>query len=688
MDERHDAPSMPSVQRWERNQIKRGNLEVRAGQHAEKLQSIGCRGPPTVRHYQLDNEEQYHLREHAAPGNERPLKRTDLTLPRATSPHRVHINRQDFRFTPAHQEHMAKLMHENNHHETEPEQRNKFKAGKNEGAERHRPMRTDRNATPMSKGKIAVLSHRGIEPYFGDMRNVAQFGVLKKLFGSELISSESRKKRGLHWGAESRVKSAYNAPMSDVIKSLPSSVALRRLPVVAIVGRPNAGKSTLFNRLLRQQKAVVDNTPGVTRDRNFSEAQWDGIPFILVDTGGIEFRETDNISAQVQAQTLLAITEADFVIFLFDGREGLNPADADAVDLLRRNSKPTFFVVNKIDGDRQEASVADFSVLGLDPLFTISSAHGRGIGELMEAVTAAFPSSEEPTQDASGVDAESATKGPLRIAIVGRPNVGKSSLLNRLVGDERSIVDSTPGTTRDAVDSLTEWNGKPIVLVDTAGARRRARVHERIEHASVLIALRALERAEVGLLVIDAVEGMTDQDVRLARYAWDRGRGLILVVNKWDVVSAEKKNQARYVEELRHFFPITTSLPVVFLSALTGARISKLLPMVEQVAQAHARQIPTAQLNRAFQEWTTRTPPPSYHGRQPRIFYVTQVGIKPPCLAIFTSAPEGITPAYTRYLENQLREQFDLAGTPIKLSFRSRRKEEGEVQPKTRRRAS
>lgn len=464
--------------------------------------------------------------------------------------------------------------------------------------------------------------------------------------------------------------------MSVALESLQPSPVLRRLPVVAIVGRPNAGKSTLFNRLLRQQKAVVDDTPGVTRDRNFAEANWHGVPFVLVDTGGLDLRETDTITTHVQAHTRLAMSEADFVIFLFDGREGLNPADADAVDLLRRHNKPTFFVVNKIDGEKQEAAATEFFALGLDPLFTISSAHGRGIADLMDAITSAFPAREEQTQETSNAETQSTETTPLRIAIVGRPNVGKSSLLNRLVGFERSIVDATPGTTRDAVDSLIEWNSKPIVLADTAGARRRARVYERIEQASVLIALKALERAEIGLLVIDAVEGMTDQDVRLARYAWDRGRGLILVVNKWDVVPSERKNQARYAEELRHFFPITTSLPVVFLSALTGARISKLLPLVEHVAQAHALQIPTAQLNRCFQEWTKRTPPPSYRGRQPRIFYVTQVGIKPPHLAIFTSAPEGIAPPYIRYLENQLRAAFDLTGTPIKFSFRSRRKED------------
>ena len=265
---------------------------------------------------------------------------------------------------------------------------------------------------------------------------------------------------------------------------------------------------------------------------------------------------------------------------------------------------------------------------------------------------------------------------PLHVAIVGRPNVGKSSLLNRLVGFERSIVDSTPGTTRDAVDSLIEWDGKQIVLVDTAGARRKAKVHERIEQASVLIALKALERAEIGLLVIDAVEGMTDQEARLARYAWDRGRALVLVVNKWDAVPAEKKNQARYLENLHYTAPITTSLPVVFLSALTGSRLSKLLPVVLQVAKAHTLQLPTTQLNRSFQEWTRRTPPPSFKGKQPKIFYVTQVATKPPKLVLFTGVPEGITPAYERYLENQLRTHFDLLGTPIKLSFRARRKDE------------
>ena len=463
----------------------------------------------------------------------------------------------------------------------------------------------------------------------------------------------------------------------------PEALIRSRIPIVAIVGRPNAGKSTLFNRLLRQRKAVVDNTPGVTRDRNFSQAVWQGQPFLLVDTGGLDFADTDNLNSRVQEQTRLAISEADTIIFLFDGKEGLNPADAEAVDMLRRTEKPTFFVVNKIDGDKQEAAATEFFSLGLDPLYTISAAHGRGVNDLMEAVAETWPQPESrhepqvPDVESSTSNTEHRTPNtPLHVAIVGRPNVGKSSLLNRLVGFERSIVDSTPGTTRDAVDSLIEWDGQKILLVDTAGARRKTRIHERIEQASVMIALKALERAEIGLLVIDGIEGITDQEVRLARYAWDRGRALILVVNKWDAVPAEKKNQVRYLENLHYLAPITTSLPVVFLSALTGARLSKLLPVVMQVAKAHAWQLPTTQLNRSFQEWTRRTPPPSFKGKQPKIFYVTQVGTKPPQLAIFTGVPEGITPAYERYLENQLRATFELRGTPVKLGFRARRKDE------------
>ncbi|MGE0683033.1 MAG: ribosome biogenesis GTPase Der [Candidatus Binatia bacterium] len=462
-----------------------------------------------------------------------------------------------------------------------------------------------------------------------------------------------------------------------LVESIPVSPH-HRLPVVAIVGRPNVGKSTLFNRLIHQRKAVVDNTPGVTRDRNFAQATWRNTPFLLIDTGGIDLTETEGVVGHVQEQTRLAIDEADSVLFLFDGKEGVNPTDAEAVDLLRRSNKPVFFAVNKADGEKQELAASEFFSLGLDTLFPISSAHGRGITDLMNAVVATFPqvtTEAEEEETTSTTDEATDEAAPLQVALIGRPNVGKSSLLNRLVGFERSIVDAVPGTTRDAIDSLIEWQGKPMLLVDTAGARRRTRIYERVEQASVMIALKSIERAEIALLVIDATEGMADQDSRLAQYAWERGRGLVLVINKWDAVPPEKKNQSRYLGDLRYFFPVTKPLPVVFMSALTGANIKKLLPTVERVAQAHAIQIPTAVLNRHLQEWTRRHPPPSYKNKQPRLFYATQVKTKPPTIAIFTGVPEGIQPSYMRYLENNLREAFPLEGTPIKLSFRARRKE-------------
>jgi len=344
---------------------------------------------------------------------------------------------------------------------------------------------------------------------------------------------------------------------------------------------------------------------------------------------------------------------------------------------LRRSGKPVFFAVNKIDGAKQEPGLTDFFSLGLDTLFPISTAHGRGVAELMDTLITSWLQ-EEQKEEHPTPDTRHPSRGdaaPLHLAIVGRPNVGKSSLLNRLVGFERSIVDATPGTTRDAIDTRIEWQGKPIILVDTAGARRRSRIHERIEQASVLIALKALERAEIGLLVIDAAEGMADQDSRLANYAWERGRGLVLVVNKWDALPSQHKEQKRYLENLHKFFPITVPLPVVFVSALSGFQVNRLFPTVERVAQAHATQISTPVLNRSLQEWTTRNPPPSYQGKPPKLFYATQVATKPPSIVVFTSIPEGISTSYRRYLENQLRATFPLEGTPIRLSFRARRQE-------------
>lgn len=461
---------------------------------------------------------------------------------------------------------------------------------------------------------------------------------------------------------------------STLSQDLDSPAQRDQLPVVALVGRPNAGKSTFFNRLSHNRKAVVNATPGVTRDRNFVRAAWRGRQFVLVDTGGIDPTETGGVVGRVQQQTRLAIAGADTVIFLFDGREGLNPADTQAVDLLRRSQKPVLFAVNKIDSQKHAANVSDFFSLGIDPLYPISAAHGLGISDLLDGLTAGWERDTSHLLDRAA-DTDGQTQPALPVAIIGRPNVGKSSLLNRLVGFERSIVDATPGTTRDAIDSLIDWRGRPIRLVDTAGVRRRPRIHEQIEQASVLIALKAVERAEVCLLVIDAEQGMTDQDARLIHYAWDRGRALALVVNKWDLAPPDHKNMARYEDDLRQQFAVTLPLPIAFVSALTGTRITTLLPLIEQVSDAHATQLPTVQLNRYLKEWTERNPPPTYRGRTPRFFYIAQVSVKPPVIAIYTSAPQAIPRGYTRYIENRLRSHFALIGTPVRLSFRTRRKE-------------
>lgn len=500
-------------------------------------------------------------------------------------------------------------------------------------------------------------------------------------------------------GEARRLKRRYTLCMARAKTKLSQDIDSReqrsQLPLIAIVGRPNSGKSTFFNRLSHQRKAVVNNTPGVTRDRNFIRAKWGQSYFVLVDTGGIDPSETEGVVGRVQAQTQLAIEEADAIIFLFDGKEGLNPADTQAVDLLRRSEKPVFFAVNKIDIEKHETKISDFYSLGIEPLFPISAAHGRGIPDLLDALldliqtqaggffaTEAFeadtdpifePESDKESDPVSDEEHGLPRRPLLPVAIIGRPNVGKSSLLNRLVGFERSIVDSNPGTTRDAIDSLIEWQGQTLRLVDTAGVRRRPRVHEQVEQASVFIALKAVERAQVCLLVIDGVEGMTDQEARLIHYAWDRGRAVVLVVNKWDIVPTAGKNMAGYEEVLRKQFAVTLPLPMVFLSALTGAKVKNLLPIIEKVSRAHAVTLPTVQLNRCLKEWTERTPPPSYKGRTPRFFYMAQVSSKPPVVAIYTSAPQGLTRGYARYLENRLRERFELLGTPLRLSFRSRR---------------
>jgi GTP-binding protein len=453
-------------------------------------------------------------------------------------------------------------------------------------------------------------------------------------------------------GAEPRLRSSMSA-------ALPGQV-----PVVAIVGRPNAGKSLLFNRLIHRQRAIVNSHPGVTRDRNIALAHWEDRAFLLVDTGGFEDQDGSVLAASVRAQGALAADEADLVIALFDGREGLNPVDRELVQGLRRLRKPVLFAVNKLDTPAHADAAAEFFALGLEEVFPISAAHGVGVAALMDRVAALLPAPPAPAEEA---DAEA-----INLAIVGRPNVGKSSLLNRLVGYDRAIVDATPGTTRDPVDTPFRHGEKQYVLVDTAGIRRRPRVHEQLERSSAVRALRALERAEAALLVLDATEGMTDQDARIAGYAWERGRALLLVVNKWDAVPRARRDRPRVLGALHRQYPTLAEVPAVFVSARTGAHIDELFPALDALLAAHRCEVRTVRLNQVLEEATRTQTPPSRGGNRPRFFYVTQTGTAPPSFTIFCHHPELVTTAYERYLASAFRSAFDLRGTPLRLRFRAR----------------
>lgn len=434
-----------------------------------------------------------------------------------------------------------------------------------------------------------------------------------------------------------------------------------RVPVIAIVGRPNVGKSTLFNRLARTHAAIVDAQPGVTRDRNVAAAEWDGRRILLVDTGGYEDVDRSLVAAAVREQSALAAEEADAVIALFDGRAGLNPVDREFMERLRGLDKPVFFAANKLDTGRLEDDAADFFELGVGEVFPVSAAHGVGVGDLMDRVLAALP------EDGGG--AEAAAPGAVRLAIVGRPNVGKSSLLNRLVGYERAIVDATPGTTRDALDTPFRHGDQDYVLIDTAGIRRRPRVHEVVERASAVRALRALERAEAALVVLDGTAGITEQDARIAGYAWERGRAALLVINKWDAVPREQRDRGTFARGIRDRYPTLAALPTVFVSAKTGAHLDELFPALERLVAAHRQRLRTVELNRVLEAAARQVAPPSVRGRRPRFYYATQTHSAPPAITVFTSNPALVQPVYERYLLNTFRAAFGLDGVPLRMRF-------------------
>jgi GTP-binding protein len=436
------------------------------------------------------------------------------------------------------------------------------------------------------------------------------------------------------------------------------------LPVVAIVGRPNVGKSTLFNRLVRAHRAIVDDAPGVTRDRVVAPAEWNGRRFLAIDTGGFEAdapRDDAALDAQVRAQALAAVDEADCVVCVLDAVAGLTPSDRDTVRLLQRSGRPVCFVANKVDGPTRDALVADFYAAGIETIFPISAAHGRGVDELLDAVIATLP----PAPD----DAAAPGQGT-RLALMGRPNVGKSSLLNRLLGTTRAVVSPIAGTTRDAVDTPVMVDGRPYVLIDTAGIRRRGRVDDALErHGAV--------RTDLVLLVLDATDGMTDQDSRIVGRALEAGRGVILLANKWDLLPPPERSKEAFRKHLVALHPAFASLPLLPVSAVSGDGLGKLWTLVRQVEDGYRAVVGTPVLNRVLRSAVEAVAPPSPGGRPLRLFYATQTSSSPPAVTVFASAPAKIPPAYVRYLQSRFAEAFGVVGVPLKVTLRARREERG-----------
>jgi GTP-binding protein len=436
-------------------------------------------------------------------------------------------------------------------------------------------------------------------------------------------------------------------------------------PTVAIIGRPNVGKSTLFNRLIGRRQAIVDDRPGVTRDRHFAAADWNGRRFWLVDTGGLVPRATDPLNRAVKDQVERAVAECDVLLFVVDVEEGVTPADLEIAQELRRANRPVLLVANKADRLPDDTRHLAFYELGLGDPFPVSAAVGKSSGDLLDRIVELLPAG------AVGADEDA-----IHVAVVGRPNVGKSSLLNRLLGRERMVVADEPGTTRDAVDTPFVHGGRPLVFIDTAGLRKRSHVQDDIEFYSTLRTARAIERADVCILVVDALEGMHVQDLRIATDAWERGAGLIIAVNKWDLVEEKETNTAiRGETTLKERAPFLEFIPFVYVSAKTGQRTARLLDQILVVADERTKRVPTAEVNRVLERLVERQQPPQPVGESVRLFFATQIGTAPPRFAVVSNRPDAIPESYARYLTRGFREAWAFTGAPLNIKFRRKRQE-------------
>lgn len=439
-------------------------------------------------------------------------------------------------------------------------------------------------------------------------------------------------------------------------------------PTVAVVGRPNVGKSTLFNKITGKRISIVEDTPGITRDRIFADAEWLGKEFTLIDTGGIEPRSDDIILSQMRRQANLAIDMADVILFMVNVRDGLTAADSDVAAMLMKSGKPVILVCNKVDNPGNPPMEAyEFYNLGMGDPVMVSSVHGLGVGDLLDMVVSYFPENEANEED----------ENVIRVAVAGKPNAGKSSLVNKILGEERVIVSDIPGTTRDAIDSEVTVDDQKYVFIDTAGMRKRGKINENVERYSVVRALNAVDRADVCIIMLDANEGVTEQDTKIAGYIHEQGKASIIAVNKWDIIEKETNTMAEFKRRLKEGFNFMMYAPSIFISAKTGLRIDKLFPLINEVKEQNERRISTGLLNDVINDAIALVQPPSDKGKRLKIYYATQASTKPPTFILFVNNAELAHYSYIRYLENKIRETFGFEGTPIKFIVR----EKGDKQP-------